>query len=197
MAERPGPTEDQLVRVPILGARTVEARAIGTPGVAIGTRDAGEGRDNLGVDIRTSRGRIDRALDRLRSTRAGRLAVKITVIALGAAVIIVGIILLPLPGPGWLIIFAGIAIWSIEFGWAARLQVFARRTVFRWTSWYAQQGWPLRILVGLVTLALVAGIVVVSWRISFGPGIFDRILSLIAAGTGKVDACPNHSTPYR
>lgn len=131
------------------------------------------------MDTPDSRGRIDRALDRFRRTRAGRLGVKIAVIALGAVVIIIGIILLPLPGPGWLIIFAGLAIWSLEFGWAARLHVFARRTVLRWTSWYARQGWPIRILVGLLTLTLVIAIVLAGWRLSFGPGVFDRILSLV------------------
>lgn len=36
----------------------------------------------------------------------------------GAIVIIIGIILLPLPGPGWAIIFLGFAILATEFSFA-------------------------------------------------------------------------------
>ena len=47
------------------------------------------------------------------------------VFVVGLAVVVGGIILLPLPGPGWLIIFGGMAIWGTEFSWAQR--------VVRWT----------------------------------------------------------------
>ena len=36
-------------------------------------------------------------------------------------VVAVGIALIPLPGPGWLIVIAGLAIWAVEFHWARRL----------------------------------------------------------------------------
>lgn len=39
----------------------------------------------------------------------------------GLVVTITGVILLALPGPGWLIIFAGLAIWATEFAWAKSL----------------------------------------------------------------------------
>lgn len=120
--------------------------------------------------------RVDRALHRIRSTPAGRLGLKITVTVLGAVIIAIGIVLLPLPGPGWLIIFAGLAVWSIEFHWARRLNRFVRRQVFRWTTWYAEQGWPMRIVVGIATLLFVVAVVGISLRLSFGPGIFNRIL---------------------
>lgn len=42
--------------------------------------------------------------------------------ALGGFVIVVGIILVPLPGPGWLVIFVGVAILSVEFEWARRVE---------------------------------------------------------------------------
>ena len=34
--------------------------------------------------------------------------------------------MLPLPGPGWLVIFGGMAIWATEFVWA--------QLVLRWTK---------------------------------------------------------------
>jgi uncharacterized protein (TIGR02611 family) len=38
-----------------------------------------------------------------------------------------GVVLLVLPGPGWLLIFAGLAILSTEYVWARRLLMTAKR----------------------------------------------------------------------
>ena len=97
---------------------------------------------------------------------------------LGSVIIAIGIVLLPLPGPGWLIIFAGLAVWSIEFRWARRLNRFVQHQVSSWTRWYARQRWPLRIVVGALTGLFVLALVVLSLRASLGPGVFDRIRSV-------------------
>jgi len=34
--------------------------------------------------------------------------------------------MLPLPGPGWLVIFAGMALWGTEFTWAQRVLGWTR-----------------------------------------------------------------------
>ena len=54
---------------------------------------------------------------------------KIGTAFLGAAVIVIGIILLPLPGPGLLIIVGGIAILARHFVWAKRLEVKCRNYI--------------------------------------------------------------------
>jgi len=41
----------------------------------------------------------------------------------------VGIVLIPLPGPGWLIVFGGLAILATEYVWARRLLNYSRRRV--------------------------------------------------------------------
>lgn len=41
---------------------------------------------------------------------------------LGFTVVGAGIVLLPLPGPGWVIIFAGFAILASEFAFAERIR---------------------------------------------------------------------------
>jgi uncharacterized protein (TIGR02611 family) len=48
------------------------------------------------------------------------------VFVIGLAVVVAGVIMLPLPGPGWLVIFAGMALWATEFIWA--------QLVLRWTK---------------------------------------------------------------
>ena len=122
-----------------------------------------------------SPGRVDRFLDRFRTTPAGRLAVKVVIGAIGFIVIAAGIALLPLPGPGWLIIFAGLAIWSLEFLWARRLHDFARGKVSSWTDWVKNQSLFVRVAVGLAALLFVAAVIGVSLRLTFGPGVFARI----------------------
>ncbi len=46
-------------------------------------------------------------------------SVRLSVAALGLAVLTVGIVLLVTPGPGLLVIIAGLAILAHEFSWAA------------------------------------------------------------------------------
>ncbi|MER8117308.1 TIGR02611 family protein [Streptomyces sp. NPDC094031] len=48
------------------------------------------------------------------------------VFMIGLAVVIAGVAMLALPGPGWVVIFAGMAIWATEFVWA--------QVVLRWTK---------------------------------------------------------------
>jgi uncharacterized protein (TIGR02611 family) len=85
------------------------------------------------------------------------LSYRVMVALLGAAVVVGGIALIPLPGPGWLIVFGGLAILSTEFEWAGRLLDFARRKVLGWTHWVGRQSLLVRGLIGLVGLLFVAG----------------------------------------
>lgn len=61
---------------------------------------------------------------------------------LGFAVVGVGIILLPLPGPGWVIIFAGFAILASEFEFAERVRdrlIHVLKTIIEYSkrAWHA------------------------------------------------------------
>ncbi len=70
-----------------------------------------------------------------------RLAYRLTVGVVGSATILVGIALLVLPGPGWLMIFLGLGILGSEFGAAQRLNTRLRRVVLRvWHRWRARRG---------------------------------------------------------
>ncbi len=102
----------------------------------------------------------------LRRNRLLDLTYRVAVGVVGAAIILVGIILLPLPGPGWLIIFAGLFVLGTEFEWAERLLEFARDKVWAWTAWVKRQSWLVRGLIGLGCLLLVAGAIAVylAWR---------------------------------
>lgn len=133
--------------------------------------------DHENPEVDPSLGRVERFLARRRRTPAGRLAVRVIIAVLGLLIIAVGIVLLPLPGPGWVIIFGGLAIWSLEFSWAARLRHFAMREVSKWTAWVGRQPWWLRVLVGLALLIIVAAIVAGSLAISLGGNFISEIQS--------------------
>src|SRR5689334_2287138 len=51
----------------------------------------------------------------IRANPTGRYALRIIIGLLGGLVVLAGLVLIPLPGPGWLIVFAGLGIWAIEF----------------------------------------------------------------------------------
>lgn len=71
------------------------------------------------------------------------LAYKITIALLGGIVILAGIAMLVLPGPGWLTIFLGFAILGSEFHWARKILTWLRMKVHiyadRYRRWRARR----------------------------------------------------------
>jgi uncharacterized protein (TIGR02611 family) len=73
----------------------------------------------------------------------------------GTAVLIVGIIAIPYPGPGWLVLFAGLAILGTEFRWAQRVLHWVRARYDAWTNWLHSQRPLVRFAVITLTGVLV------------------------------------------
>ena len=94
---------------------------------------------------------------RIDSNPTVRSGYRIAVGTLGTIVLVVGILAIPYPGPGWLIVFAGLGILASEFAWARRVLRFARRKYDAWTAWLGRQRASVRLLVltltGLIVLA--------------------------------------------
>lgn len=63
---------------------------------------------------------------------ACRLARRAAVLVLGTLVLLVGVAMLVLPGPGWLVTFAGLGVLGTELPWAARLLQRAQSLARRW-----------------------------------------------------------------
>ena len=57
----------------------------------------------------------------------------------GSSSCVGGLVLVPLPGPGWLIVILGIAVWASEFEPAARLLDFVKAKVRAWEEWLRPQ----------------------------------------------------------
>lgn len=95
-----------------------------------------------------------------------------TVGVIGALVVALGLVLVPFPGPGWLIVIVGLLILASEFTWAQRLLDVVRIQVTRWTQWIAAQRWPVRLAVGLATLVCVG---IVLWATFWLIGVPDWV----------------------
>ena len=111
----------------------------------------------------------------IKRRRALHLSWQVGVFVIGLAVVVAGIVMLPLPGPGWVVIFGGMAIWATEFVWA--------QLVLRWTkrkvTEAAQRALDPKVrrrnitltAIGLVIVGVLAGIylwkfgVVMPWKI--------------------------------
>jgi uncharacterized protein (TIGR02611 family) len=93
----------------------------------------------------------------------GQTAWRAAIALIGLVLVLVGVALLPLPGPGWLIIFAGIGVWASEFAWARRLLHRARAFVTQWVLWVKRlPRWQQCLLGASGTVVLVA-VVLVGW----------------------------------
>lgn len=111
---------------------------------------------------------------RIKQHRTAYLAYRVGIGVLGLLIVVGGIILLPLPGPGWLIIFIGIGVWATEFTWASRLLGFAKEKVQLWTEWVGRQNWFVRGLVGLGIVVLVAACFWLVFLVSGVPGFLPQ-----------------------
>ncbi len=93
---------------------------------------------------------------------------------LGGLVVLVGIVLIPYPGPGWLVVFAGFAILATEFEFAAKTLEWLKEKYEGWVNWLKRQHLSIQILVlgftGLVVLTTI-------WLLN-AFGIINSVLNL-------------------
>ncbi|MGM1060058.1 TIGR02611 family protein [Saccharothrix sp. Mg75] len=93
---------------------------------------------------------------RFRSNPALNMGYRIGVGVVGGLVLVAGILMIPYPGPGWLVVFAGLAILATEFEWAGRVLKFAKRYYDAWVEWLKRQNLVVKALVLAATGLVVA-----------------------------------------
>ena len=94
---------------------------------------------------------------------------RITVAVFGVLVILAGIALIPLPGPGWLIVAFGVGILALEFDWAERLlERILDRIEATTESLSRRQKIALLVLAGLGLAAWITATIL--WEIPILPG---------------------------
>ena len=99
---------------------------------------------------------------------------RILIAVAGGLVILIGIVAIPYPGPGWLIVFVGLGILATEFERAQRILDYARSKYDSWQDWLKRQSRPVQI--GFLAISAVI-IVLTIWLLN-GYGFIDSILHL-------------------
>ncbi len=81
--------------------------------------------------------------ERIRRRPWLNIVYRVLITLLGIGVVVIGLILVPLPGPGWLIVFLGLTLLGTEYSWARRVLGWLRRVLARfwerWNAWRAQR----------------------------------------------------------
>ena len=93
--------------------------------------------------------------NRVRDRPTLNLVYRTGVGVLGTAIVVLGLVLVPYPGPGWLIVIGGLAVLASEFGWARRVLRVVKHYVNAWTAWLGDQSRVVQALFALLTTAIV------------------------------------------
>jgi uncharacterized protein (TIGR02611 family) len=122
---------------------------------------------------------------RIRASPRWRRVYQVAVVILGLVLVLGGLALVPLPGPGWLIVILGIAVWASEFEPASRLLEFVKDKVRAWERWVLVQRWWVKGLVGLVTVAFVGFALWLTMWLTGVPGLLpDGVEAWLRANAG-------------
>ena len=114
---------------------------------------------------------------RIRANPTSRRIYRTVVFLVGLVLLLGGLALVPLPGPGWLIVIAGIAIWSSEFERAARLLDFVKDKVKAWEQWLRPRPLWVKGVVGLAPAVFVACVVWALMSVTGIPGILPDTMA--------------------
>jgi uncharacterized protein (TIGR02611 family) len=110
---------------------------------------------NVAETMSVLKRRWARRRDRLRDRPLANFVYRVTVGAVGLAVLAVGIVAIPYPGPGWAIVFLGLAILATEFRFAKVALHYIRTRYDAVMAWFARQHFAVKALSAAFTTAVV------------------------------------------
>lgn len=99
---------------------------------------------------------------------------KVLVGIVGGLVTLIGLILIPYPGPGWLIVFGGLALLATEFQFASKILHYLREKYDGWVAWLKKQ----TIFIRAIVLAFTSAVVVVTLWLLNTFGIITDLFDL-------------------
>ena len=122
---------------------------------------------------------------RIRANPTASRVYRIGVGLVGLVIVVGGLIAVPAPGPGWLIVFVGVSVWASEFEFAQRLLRWGKAKLHAWNQWILASAWWVRIAVGVGTAALVAAIfwALLAWQ-GFPTWLPEPVANLLDAVPG-------------
>jgi uncharacterized protein (TIGR02611 family) len=110
--------------------------------------------------------------DRLRQRPAVDFAYRVAVGVVGLSVLLVGVAAIPYPGPGWAIVFLGLAILASEFYWAHRTLAYTRARYDTAMTWFRGRPWWVQALGAVFTAAVVVATLWLLGAIAFSARLF-------------------------
>ena len=108
--------------------------------------------------MEASRGRsfLDGVKGRRKRHRERSKAVRAAVVLAGFVTLLVGLAMIPLPGPGLLVVAAALALLALEFVWAERLLERTIDHMGKATDRVKRAGFAQRVILGLLGVLVVA-----------------------------------------
>ncbi|MDV3124967.1 TIGR02611 family protein [Mycobacterium sp. 21AC1] len=105
--------------------------------------------------------------DRLRQRPVANFVYRTVVAVVGVLVLAVGIVAIPYPGPGWAIVFLGLAILATEFRFAQHALRYIRTRYDAVMVWFARQHIAVKglsaVFTGVVVVATLWLLGAVGW----------------------------------
>lgn len=123
---------------------------------------------------------------KLRANPTSAKVYRVAVFIVGLVIVVLGLLLIPFPGPGWLIVIAGLAIWATEFEKAQRVLEFVKSKLRIWEEWVKRQNLFVKGLVGLVGVAFIATVLWLTFHFSGIPGFFPDGLQDWMRNTARI-----------
>lgn len=92
----------------------------------------------------------------------------------GWSVLLLGAVMIPYPGPGWVVVFIGLSILAREFQWASDVHDYTHSRYHAWQKWLRAQPMYIKAIFWLLTTMTV---VVTVWLVN-GYGIMSAWFNL-------------------
>ena len=103
-------------------------------------------------------------LDWIRKTPGGRLAWRVFIGVIGGGITVFGAILLVAPGPGILVLLAGLGILATEFAWAGRIMMRTKEMASKAAERTGMKPWVKYFLVAGGAVVSIVAILIYHYR---------------------------------
>ena len=103
-------------------------------------------------------------LDWIRKTPGGRLAWRVFIGVIGGGITVFGAILLVAPGPGILVLLAGLGILATEFAWAGRIMMRTKEMASKAAERTGMKPWVKYFLVAGGAVFSIVAILIYHYR---------------------------------
>lgn len=110
--------------------------------------------------------------ERLKDRKHGYLVRPLTIIG-GWLITFIGIFTIPLPGPGWFLVFLGIGVLSLELVWPHRLLNWSLRQYDRCEEWMARRSRTMQVILSIVGLIVVGILLLMLFVLGWNMGMFN------------------------